>query len=188
MFARPDEPHLEEMLRRCSNLDLSYEYVGATARGGQVPGYRQERRAVAVGVGSASWASAREAVEQWRAHQGAGARLTPAQPRLVAGSTLLVSIRIGPLTVVAPCRIVYVTDESDRFGFAYGTLPGHPERGEESFHVRREADGRVLFEITAFSRPADALARLGAPLARALQVRTTRRYLDGVRSYVVATA
>ena len=33
----------------------------------------------------------------------------------------------------APCRVVYVIDEPDIRGFAYGTLPGHPESGEERF-------------------------------------------------------
>jgi hypothetical protein len=50
--------------------------------------------------------------------------------------------------------------------------------------LRREPDDGVVFEITVFSRPADALARLGGPIARAVQDRTTRRYLEGVRHYV----
>jgi uncharacterized protein (UPF0548 family) len=40
-----------------------------------------------------------------------------------------------------------VTDEADRFGFACGSLPGHPERGEEAFHIRRYPDGVVTFDI-----------------------------------------
>jgi uncharacterized protein (UPF0548 family) len=36
---------------------------------------------------------------------------------------------LGPIRV--PCRVVYVLDEPERRGFAYGTLPGHPESGEE---------------------------------------------------------
>ena len=65
-----------------------------------------------------------------------------------------------------------------RFGFAYGTLPGHPEQGEEAFHVHRDASGVVTVEIVAFSRPASLLARLGSPVARAIQQRTTRSYVD----------
>jgi uncharacterized protein (UPF0548 family) len=81
---------------------------------------------------------------------------------------------------------VSVTDDESRYGFAYGTLPGHPERGEEAFHVVRTGDGEVSFEVVAFSRPADRLARLGSPIARLIQTRVTRGYLDGVRSYVTA--
>jgi uncharacterized protein (UPF0548 family) len=90
------------------------------------------------------------------------------------------------VVVVAPCRVVYVTNEPDRFGFAYGTLPGHPERGEEAFHVAKDDSGTVRFEIVAFSRPASAAARLGGPLSRAAQTRTTRRYVEGVLNYVSA--
>ncbi|MFC6343752.1 DUF1990 domain-containing protein, partial [Nocardioides hankookensis] len=87
-----------------------------------------------------------------------------------------VAMRLGPLRV--PCRVVYVVREPDRVGFAYGTLPGHPESGEERFEVARAADGTVTFEVTAFSRPATMLARLGGPIGRAVQDRITERYLN----------
>jgi Domain of unknown function (DUF1990) len=38
----------------------------------------------------------------------------------------------------APCRVVCVVDEAgptSKFGFAYGTLPGHVESGEERFLI-----------------------------------------------------
>ena len=76
-----------------------------------------------------------------------------------------------------PCRVVYADLESDgdRAAFAYGTLQGHAEAGEERFRVsfdpRTEA---VVYEIAAFSRPAIALTRLGYPLARRVQKRFAR--------------
>ena len=76
------------------------------------------------------------------------------------------------------CRIVYVVDEEGpvtRFGFAYGTLPQHAESGEERFTVEwREADGAVWYDILAFSRPRQLLARAGYPFARRLQKRFAR--------------
>jgi uncharacterized protein (UPF0548 family) len=80
---------------------------------------------------------------------------------------------------------MYTTATTTRFGFAYGTLPGHPEQGEEAFHVNFE-DGQVLAEIVAFSRPADLPTRLAGPLARQVQKAATKRYIDGIRAYVVA--
>jgi uncharacterized protein (UPF0548 family) len=42
-----------------------------------------------------------------------------------------------------PCRVVYVLEETggevERYGFAFGTLPGHSEEGEERFTVERRA-------------------------------------------------
>ena len=92
------------------------------------------------------------------------------------------SLSSGPelLTTVAPCRVVYIVDEPDRFGFAYGTLPGHPEQGEEAFVVAKADDGAVRFTITAFSRPKEALARLGGPVTRFVQKRATKAYLDAM--------
>jgi len=71
------------------------------------------------------------------------------------------------------CRVVYGIDERDReFGFAYGTLPNHGERGEEIFTVTLDpASGAVSYTIRAVARPRAALARLGYPLVRALQAR-----------------
>ena len=85
--------------------------------------------------------------------------------------------------VSGACRIVQVVDDGDAFGFAYGTLPHHPEQGEEAFLVRRRADGSVVFEIVAFSRPATLPTRLIGPFGRWLQRRSIDRYLDG---YVAA--
>jgi uncharacterized protein (UPF0548 family) len=71
------------------------------------------------------------------------------------------------------CRIVYVVDEEgpiERFGFAYGTLGEHAESGEERFTVEwNREDDSVWYDILAFSRPRQMLARLGYPLSRLLQ-------------------
>jgi len=164
---------------------VTYREVGAT-RDSELPsGYRHDRHSVALGSQSGAFDLGREAIRQWRAHRSAGAELVPQVPPLEPGTVLAVSMRTGPIWVTAPCRIVYVTDESDRFGFGYGTLPGHPERGEESFHVARKGNGSVTFDIVAFSRPADLLARLGAPITRKVQNDVTNRYLLGLRGCVV---
>lgn len=78
------------------------------------------------------------------------------------------------------CRVVSVGDETDRFGFSYGTLRVHAEQGEESFAVERDGDGEVTFRITAVSRARHPLARLCPPVARRLQRATTERYLDAM--------
>jgi uncharacterized protein (UPF0548 family) len=71
------------------------------------------------------------------------------------------------------CKIVYVVDErssSEKFGFAYGTLTDHGERGEERFTVEFNSDQTVWYDLFAFSRP-DMLARLAYPYTRLLQKR-----------------
>ena len=90
--------------------------------------------------------------------------------------------------MLAACRIVWTIDDDRTFGFGYGygTLPGHPECGEESFVIRRDGTG-VGFEVDAFSRPRQAVARLGGPITRALQVRTLRAYLTGMQRWVAGS-
>ncbi len=88
--------------------------------------------------------------------------------------------------VTATARIVYVVDEPDRFGFAYGTLPLHPVRGEEAFMVSRDAGGNVTYSIDVFSKPNHLLTRLGRPFSRLVQKSTTRRYMRSMQEAVRA--
>jgi hypothetical protein len=77
---------------------------------------------------------------------------------------MVTAIALGPITAIAPCRIVAVVDEPLRFGFAYGTLPGHPESGEEAFIIDN-TDQAVIFQIVAslvLQPPWPALGRQSA--------------------------
>jgi uncharacterized protein (UPF0548 family) len=98
------------------------------------------------------------------------------------GGLVLLGVIAGPVQITAPCRVVYVVQEPSRRGFAYGTLPGHPESGEEAFVVERHGDDTVTFTITAFSRPATVLARIAGPAGRTIQHRITGRYLQALAS------
>jgi uncharacterized protein (UPF0548 family) len=72
-------------------------------------------------------------------------------------------------------------EEPNRRGFAYGTLPGHPESGEEAFFVERTPQDQVWLDIRAFSRPARLYSRLGGPMTRKVQGLITDRYIDALR-------
>ena len=90
---------------------------------------------------------------------------------------VVLRFELGLAGVQAPCRVVYTIDEARRCGFAYGTLPGHPECGEEAFIVERGPNGVVTFSIRAFSRPASVLARYADPAGHWVQDLITNRYL-----------
>jgi len=113
-------------------------------------------------------------------HRRAGVRVRASSKEVGPGEVAILRLGIGPLGVDAPVRVVYVVEEPNRRGFAYGTLPGHPESGEEAFVVELHNAGVVTFTITAFSRPATRLARAGGPLGRAIQSWVTHRYLQAV--------
>jgi uncharacterized protein (UPF0548 family) len=82
--------------------------------------------------------------------------------------------------------VVRTVDEADRAGFAYGTLPGHPEQGEESFFVERSSGGETTFTIRSFSRPAERFLRFAAPITEFASGIVAQRYLAGLLSYVEA--
>ncbi len=159
-----------------AGLPLTYPEAGATA--GELPaGYHHTRASAVIGTGRDRFEQAGESVLRWGMQRGAGLRVQATTDTAAVGTELLV--RLGP--VPAPCRVVYVLDEPDRRGFAYGTLTGHPESGEELFSVRYDrATDTVHAEVAAFSRPATWWSRLGGPVTRLLQRVVTRRYLTGI--------
>lgn len=93
------------------------------------------------------------------------------------GMTAQLTFTVWRVTFAAPVRVVYVIDEVNRIGFAYGTLPGHPESGEESFIVEKHPDDSVWLTIRAFSRPSTWYFTALWPIVRLHQARFTRLYL-----------
>jgi uncharacterized protein (UPF0548 family) len=75
-----------------------------------------------------------------------------------------------------------------RFGFAYGTLESHVERGEERFLVEMDETGQVWYELAAFSRPRHPLVRLAYPLARRYQAKFRRESAAAMQQSVQTAA
>ena len=160
---------------------LTYEPVGLAALDACPNGYRRDAWSTELGRGAAVFGRARDALRAWDIHRGAGfVVLAEGAPAVGAVVALSAPLPVG--FVDAACRVVDVVDVDDRYGFAYGTLPVHPERGEESFTVIQRADESVVFEIVAVSRPRHPLARAFPPVARLLQKNATKRYLVSMRA------
>lgn len=140
---------------------LSYDLPGATRDGPLPAGWRHVDRTWLLPPGSFEAAS--RCVLSLDVLRGAGIVVEGAQ-RAEPGAVVVQRVPAGPVSLLAPCRIVYVLDEADRAGFAYGTLDGHPERGEEAFDVRRTGE-LVSLTIRSFTRPGAPLVRLGWPIA-----------------------
>jgi uncharacterized protein (UPF0548 family) len=161
---------------------LTYAEVGATAEVDAGRGPRGYRASGAVRrVEGLDLRSAAERLLGWRVHEAAGLTVAVSSARVVDGAVVRLSLGRGRLRVQAPCRVVAVVEEPGRVGFAYGTLPGHPESGEQRFLLEQQDDGSLTFSITAFSRPAGLLARAGGPVTRRLQDAMAARYLAALR-------
>lgn len=155
--------------------ELTYSEVGATAREPLPDGYHHVRASRSLGVVDLDEGA--EALMTWQLQERSGVRRVSGPPRATLGSD--VTFRF--LGQKVPCRVVDIVDEPDRRGYAYGTLPGHPETGEERFTVERDpATGEVTVIITAFSKPGLWRTRLAGPLNRLVQRTMTQRYLKAL--------
>lgn len=160
---------------------FTYPGVGASMPGRVAPsGFRSLDREAVIGRGAAVFDAAVVEVMSWGLQRRSGIRVIAEERSMRTGDEALLRIPFWPKG--APCRVVYVVDEPRRAGFAYGTLAGHPERGEEAFLIEHHEDDSVRVRIRAFSRPAGWVVRLGSPLVRLLQAVITHRYLRALAS------
>jgi uncharacterized protein (UPF0548 family) len=172
-LSKPQRQSILAFISAQRTQKFSYAEVGRSRQ--QAPqGYTADHNRVNLGQGLETFERAKSAIRQWKMFDMPWIDLcwpiTPIEPE--AAVAVLVS-HLGFWSMNA-CRIVYVIDEHgspERYGFAYGTLPDHMERGEERFTVEFDTDDQtVWYDIYAFSRPS-TLARLAYPFARAVQKR-----------------
>ncbi|MEU4212744.1 DUF1990 domain-containing protein [Streptomyces sp. NPDC026206] len=149
---------------------LSYPEAGATAGDTLPGGYHHLRVTTRVGHGPADFRAAADAVLTWRMHRAmTGVRIPAGTPAAAPGVTVTPALGFGPLSVSGTCEVVWTAREERRAGFGYGTLPGHPERGEEAFVVRIDEAGDVTLTVLAFSRPARWFTRAAGPVVPLVQ-------------------
>jgi uncharacterized protein (UPF0548 family) len=178
-LVRPPAGVLDALVREQAGCDLSYREAGATA-GTMPPGYRHDRWEIDLGAfDGGTFPRLAAALRHWQPQRGAGFTVFPGEP-VTPGLTFALVVPLPAGYVTGAGRVIYVTDQPEDYGFAYGTLPAHPEQGEEAFRVARDG-GRLVFTVTAFSRPRHPVARLGGPVTRALQLRANRSYLRAMR-------
>ncbi|MFC4374802.1 DUF1990 family protein [Nocardia halotolerans] len=157
---------------------FTYPEVGATRADTAPAGYHRFRHRRPIGHGRALFDRAADHVLGFGMQRGVGILRHTDTEAARPGTELTVRLGFGPFGFTAPCRVVYVLDEPNRRGFAYGTLPGHPEIGEELFAVEFDpTDDTVYGLVTAFSRPGAWYVRLGGPVVRLIQRWFAHRYL-----------
>jgi uncharacterized protein (UPF0548 family) len=162
---RPNENQITRFLLRAAETDFTYAAHGATE--GTAPvGYRVDHNRIELGP---HWESAKRAIREWKMFDFPWVDLCRPTTAIETGSTVAILIRHFGFYSLNAARIVYTIDEPDRFGFAYGTLTDHGESGEERFMVQRDGDGKVWYDLKAFSRPNHVFAKFGYPVVWMLQ-------------------
>jgi uncharacterized protein (UPF0548 family) len=172
-LTRPGAEQVRAFLDSQRGKAVTYAPIGAANGGAPPPGFVLDHNRQRLGTGAAVFARAKEDLRGWRMFPRPWTAIEPVAP-IAEGEVVAVHVRAFGVWWLNAARIVYVIDEPRRFGFAYGTLPGHAERGEERFLVEWRQDDEVWYDLRAISRPRYWAARAARPLTRALQRRFAR--------------
>ncbi|HEX8634720.1 MAG TPA: DUF1990 domain-containing protein [Pyrinomonadaceae bacterium] len=174
LLNKPDESFVGRFVVQQKDKPFSYPEVGAS-RHVAPSGYNVDHNRILLGEGYETYLKAIEAVKGWKMFDFAWLKLCWSDTPIVEGATVGILVRHLGFWSLNACRVVYVMEENgeiERYGFAYGTLPEHAERGEERFTVEyHPAKGQVWYDLYAFSKPRHMLARAGYPVSRLLQKR-----------------
>lgn len=172
--------------KRLAAGELNYPGVGSTEHGMFPAGYPCVVAQAYLGQGLAVYRRVAEGILSWELQRRSGLRVRTESAIVTRGARVVSGFGVGPFRINAPCEVVWVRrplpgEGPQSAGFGYGTLPGHPERGEEAFEAEIDGQGRVSLKITAFSRHANWFYKSGALVARAAQRHITSRYIEGAR-------
>ena len=161
LLRKPTPATIRQFLVSKAELDFTYAAVGGTASESPA-GYVVDKTRCRIGEGEEVFSVAKSALESWQQLRLGWLGPWPANTPIRQGEVVAVVARSVGLWWLNACRIAYVIDEEHghkKFGFAYGTLPGHAASGEERFLIEMDQNGSVWYDILAFSRPQRLLAR-----------------------------
>lgn len=170
----PSKNKVESFLKEQAKASYTYTDLEGS-RTANVSGYDNDHNCCVIGSGDQQWEAAKEALYLWAQFPASWTKILRERAPLKVGQTVAVLFRIFGVWWINSARIVYTFDESNRFGFAYGTLYGHLESGEECFWIERDAQGVITYHIRAFSKPYYWFVKLAYPLARYYQRRFVKQ-------------
>ncbi len=174
---KPSTESVHRFLSEQDKLNFTYSAVGATSSTPPA-GFVVDHTRIPLGKGKLVFDAAKTAIKSWEHFQLGWVKSSSRDIPIERGQIVGVIARVFGVWCLNACRIVSVIDETgniSRFGFVYGTLPGHVECGEERFQVAwNRNDDSVWYDIFAFSRPNHFLASIGYPVVRRLQRKFAR--------------
>ena len=173
-FREPSDNDLGRFLHGQREQPLSYAEAGAALAEAAPAGYSVDHGRILLGEGEGDFRRAAEALAGWRMFETGWTRIFPEGAAVAEGAVICVVARHFGFYSANPARIIRVLDEQRRYGFVYGTLPAHSERGEERFSVEITPDGEVYYDLYSFARGNGLPVRLGYPVRRLVQRRFSR--------------
>ena len=171
---------LKRTLDDAAGAPFSYPDVGAS-RGPAPSKYHPISESIVAGHGQEAFDRLASGILGWYVHRDSGVRVLAAAP-VAPGIEVALGAKSGGAFILMTCRVIYVIDQPRRKGFAYGSLRGHPEAGEESFIAELDENDDVVFTVGGFSRPGTVFTTIVSPIARILAGQAIRRYLRAARA------
>lgn len=188
-LSKPNAKQVEAAIASQRDLSFSYSAVGAS-QGAPPAGYNIDHHRILLGHGPETFAAAVSELKAWTMFDLGWVEVVPRGAPIKAGEVVAVVVQHLGFWSINVSRVVYTTtddDESERYGFAYGTLACHAEQGEERFMIEYDAQtGEVWYDLYAFSKPRSILAKVGYPISRRLQKRFARDSLARMKRAVQA--
>lgn len=190
---------LADLAGRPLNFDPAQLAGAGPQTGWRVDDYRRPLPSEPPGepVAGASFEIARRLMSEYAFADPAIIRAVFDPASALANRNMLLQVHFGPLRFFLGCRVGAIVDETRAvdgrdvriWGWSYGTLAGHFERGRMDFAVWKWLDaGSVEFRIHVVSRRAgggNPLVRLGVRLVgRREQVRFARRACERMQELV----
>ncbi len=189
----PDQNHLRTMVDAWRGRAYSYP-VGLLHRDPPSRLWFTDRHSAVVGHGRDQFEFARQGLVAWAQFQQEWARPALPPATIEVGSTVGYTAQVLGVWWSYCCRIIATIDEVTgegvtRFGFEYGTLVGHAERGEERFLIEHDpVTDDVTFSLFAVSQPGRWFTWPGLPIARRAQARFRPGAMATIRAYVADRA
>ena len=172
-----------------SQQDQLFSYPDACRLDKPAAGYKSDHNRVKLGEGADVFRRAVEAIKRWETFNIGWLQLCWPAARIEKGVTVAVLVCHFGFWSLNACRIASVIERDGdvrTYGFVYGTLPDHAERGQEAFTVEWRDDDTVWYDILAYSKPNQIFARLAYPLTRLLQKRFARDSMTAMFRAVTA--
>lgn len=182
---KPGRSDIEQFIAQQSQEPFNYPFVGRS-RTDPPATFDIDHNRIQIGRGRADFEAGCAALARWQMFDLGWVHLCWPDSPLQEGTTVAILIHIFGVWWLNASRIVYLIDETEpvrRFGFAYGTLTDHAEKGEERFSVEWREDDTVWYDLLAFSRPHHPLAKIGRPLARQIQKRFAKDSLAAMMRF-----
>lgn len=174
LISEPNEKSIAQFIQEQRGEPVSYSETGFSRSGSAPNDYNVDHNRLQIGTGQENFGQAVKAVQNWKMFDLDWMKLYPNTTPIEIGETVAIIIKHFGFYSLNAARIVYVFEETnaaiEKYGFAYGTLTEHGERGEERFSVEfHKKDESVWYDLFAFSQPKHLLAKLGYPFSRLLQ-------------------